>query len=123
MKENDSNSAVLHFNKALSTDPKCVDALVARGALSANQGHYKRAMQDFEDALKIDHKHTNALKYLHDVLNNIANDTDDPDIAIHYLEKALKYKPDDNEAKRKLASLRAKKKEAARKLEYGPNLP
>ena len=73
MKENDSNSAVLHFNKALATDPKCVDALVARGALSANQGHYKRAMQDFEEALKIDHKHTNALKYLHDVLNNIAN--------------------------------------------------
>jgi Tfp pilus assembly protein PilF len=73
MKDNDSNSAVLHFNKALATDPKCVDALVARGALSANQGHYKRAMQDFEDALKIDHKHINALKYLHDVLNNIAN--------------------------------------------------
>jgi len=55
MKENDSNSAVLHFNKALATDPKCVDALVARGALSANQGHYKRAMQDFESALQIDH--------------------------------------------------------------------
>ncbi|CAF3831123.1 unnamed protein product, partial [Rotaria sordida] len=73
MKENDSNSAILHFNKALTTDPKCVDALVARGALSANQGHYKRAMEDFEDALKIDHKHTNALKYLHDVLNNMAN--------------------------------------------------
>jgi lipopolysaccharide biosynthesis regulator YciM len=73
MKDNDSNSAILHFNKALATDPKCVDALVARGALSANQGHYKRAMQDFEDALKIDHKHINALKYLHDVLNNIAN--------------------------------------------------
>ncbi len=55
MKEKDSNSAVLHFNKALATDPKCVDALVARGALSANQGHYKRAMQDFEGALQIDH--------------------------------------------------------------------
>ncbi len=55
MKENDSNSAVLHFNKALATDPKCVDALVGRGALSANQGHYKRAMQDFEGALQIDH--------------------------------------------------------------------
>lgn len=74
MKEKDTNSAVLHFNKALATDPKCVDAFVARGALSANQGHYKRAMQDFEDALKIDHKHTNALKYLHDVLNNIADE-------------------------------------------------
>lgn len=74
MKDNDSNSAVLHFNKALATDPTCVDALVARGALSANQGHYKRAMQDFEGALKIDSKHVNASKYLHDVLNNIANE-------------------------------------------------
>lgn len=74
MKENDANNAILHFNKALATDPKCVDALVARGALSANQGHYKRAMQDLEEALKIDHKHANALKYLHDVLNNIANE-------------------------------------------------
>ena len=74
MKENDANSAVLHFNKALATDPKCVDALVARGALSANQGHYRRAMQDFEDALKIDQKHVNAAKYLHDVLNNIVDE-------------------------------------------------
>ncbi|CAF1062339.1 unnamed protein product [Adineta ricciae] len=123
MKENDSSSAVLHFNKALATDPKCVDALVARGALSANQGHYKRAMQDFEDALKIDSKHINALKYLHDVLNNIANDMDDYDDAIYYLEKALRYKPDDNETERKLEMLRAKKKEAIRKLEYGPTLP
>jgi lipopolysaccharide biosynthesis regulator YciM len=55
MKENDSNSAVLHFNKALETDPKCVDALIAHGALSANQGHYKHTMEDFEGALQIDH--------------------------------------------------------------------
>jgi hypothetical protein len=65
---------------------------------------------------------------------------DDYDDAIYYLEKALKYKPDDNETKRKLDSLRAKvkirfefeenfffrdykKKETIRKLEYGPNLP
>ena len=74
MKENDSNSAILHFNKALTTNPKCVDALVARGALLANQGHYKRAMQDFEYALKIDHRHKNASKYLYDVLNNLANE-------------------------------------------------
>jgi tetratricopeptide (TPR) repeat protein len=74
MKEDRASSAILHFNKALTTDPKCVDALVARGALSANQGHYKRAMQDFEDALKIDRNHFNASKYLHDVLNNIAHE-------------------------------------------------
>jgi lipopolysaccharide biosynthesis regulator YciM len=75
MKEDRANSAVLLFNKALSTDPKCVDALVARGALSANQGHFKRAMQDFEDALQIDRHHINALKYIHDVLINIARES------------------------------------------------
>ncbi|CAF4321277.1 unnamed protein product, partial [Rotaria sordida] len=48
---------------------------------------------------------------------------DDYENAIYYLEKALKYKPDDNETKRKLDILRAKKKEATRKLEYGPSLP
>jgi tetratricopeptide (TPR) repeat protein len=36
--------------------------------------------------------------------------TDDYDDAIHYLEKALKYKPDDHETKRKLDALRAKVK-------------
>ena len=72
MKGDRSSSAILHFNKALSTDPKCVDALVARGALLANQGHYKRAMQDFEEALNIDRHHANASRYLHDVLKSIA---------------------------------------------------
>jgi len=36
--------------------------------------------------------------------------TDDYDDAIYYLEKALKYKPDDNETKRKLDTLRTKVK-------------
>ena len=62
MKENRSSSVILHFNKTLITDPKC------------DQGHYKRAMKDFEDALEIDHHHLNAAKYLHDVLNNIAKE-------------------------------------------------
>jgi hypothetical protein len=35
---------------------------------------------------------------------------DDYDDAIYYLEKALKYKSDDNETKRKLDLLRAKVK-------------
>lgn len=74
MKEDQTNNAVLHFNKALSTDPKCVDAFVARGALSANQGHYKRAMKDFEDALDIDRHHKNAQKYMHDVLVSMAKE-------------------------------------------------
>ena len=33
---------------------------------------------------------------------------DDYDDAIYYLEKALRYKPDDNETERKLEMLRAK---------------
>lgn len=110
MKEDKGDSAVLHFNKALSTDPKCVDALVARGALTANQGHFKRAMKDFEDALQIDRHHTNALKYLHDVLMNIVRESTNHDDAIRYLEKALKYKSDDIEAKRQLEIFQTKVK-------------
>ena len=68
MKDDQASTAFLHFNKALSTDPECVDALVARGALSANQGNYKFAMQDFQNALKIDRNHKNAQKYMHDIL-------------------------------------------------------
>lgn len=75
MKEGSTDPAILRFNSALKTDPTCVDALVARGALLANQGQYKRALQDFEEGLQIDRHHVNALKYLHDVLISMATES------------------------------------------------
>ncbi|VDI23785.1 Hypothetical predicted protein [Mytilus galloprovincialis] len=60
--------AVQCFNKALDIDKKNVEALVARGALYANNESFTRAIDDFEAALKINSVHANARKYLHDTL-------------------------------------------------------
>ncbi|CAC5414874.1 Tetratricopeptide repeat protein 14 [Mytilus coruscus] len=60
--------AVQCFNKALDIDKTNVEALVARGALYANNESFNRAIDDFEDALKINSVHANARKYLHDTL-------------------------------------------------------
>ncbi|XP_063428774.1 serine/arginine repetitive matrix protein 2-like [Mytilus trossulus] len=60
--------AVQCFNKALDIDKTNVEALVARGALYANNESFNRAIDDFEAALKINSLHANARKYLHDTL-------------------------------------------------------
>ncbi|XP_065224276.1 tetratricopeptide repeat protein 14 homolog isoform X2 [Planococcus citri] len=56
------------LNKALSIDPRNVEALVARGALYANSSNYEKAIIDFENALKFNPNHQNAKKYLGDTL-------------------------------------------------------
>lgn len=56
------------LNKALSIDPRNVEGLVARGALYANSGSFKKAVEDFEAALVINVNHANARKYLGETL-------------------------------------------------------
>lgn len=56
------------MNKALSIDPRNVEGLVARGALYANSGSFKKAIVDFEAALKLNGSHANAKKYLGETL-------------------------------------------------------
>lgn len=56
------------MNKALSIDPRNVEGLVARGALYANNGSLKKAVDDFELALKINSNHSNARKYMGETL-------------------------------------------------------
>lgn len=56
------------LNKALSIDPRNVEGLVARGALYANSGSFKKAVDDFEAALKINASHANARKYMGETL-------------------------------------------------------
>ncbi|XP_055591995.1 tetratricopeptide repeat protein 14 homolog isoform X2 [Uranotaenia lowii] len=56
------------LNKALSIDARNVEGLVARGALYANSGSFKKAVDDFETALKINATHANARKYLGETL-------------------------------------------------------
>lgn len=49
-------------------DPRNVEGLVARGALYANSGSFKKAVEDFETALKLNSGHANARKYLGETL-------------------------------------------------------
>uniref|UniRef100_A0A182QV35 Uncharacterized protein n=1 Tax=Anopheles farauti TaxID=69004 RepID=A0A182QV35_9DIPT len=56
------------LNKALSMDPRNVEGLVARGALYANSGSFKKAVEDFETALKLNPAHANARKYMGETL-------------------------------------------------------
>lgn len=56
------------LNKALSIDPRNVEGLVARGALYANSGTFKKAIEDFETSLKLNPSHANARKYMGETL-------------------------------------------------------
>lgn len=52
----------------MSIDPRNVEGLVARGALYANSGTFKKAIEDFETSLKLNPNHANARKYLGETL-------------------------------------------------------
>lgn len=67
-KEGRHSEAFQCLNKALSMDKHNVEGLVARGALYANSGSFKKAVEDFEMALKLNNNHANARKYLGETL-------------------------------------------------------
>lgn len=56
------------LNKALNIDPRNVEGLVARGALYANRGSFRKGLQDFEKALNLNKYHVNARKYMGETL-------------------------------------------------------
>ncbi|XP_022193411.2 tetratricopeptide repeat protein 14 homolog isoform X3 [Nilaparvata lugens] len=56
------------LNQALRMDPRNIEGLVARGALHANSCSFKKAIEDFETALKLNPSHQNARKYLGETL-------------------------------------------------------
>ncbi|KAJ7376950.1 Tetratricopeptide repeat protein 14 [Desmophyllum pertusum] len=58
------DTALKYFKHALQIDGENVEALVARGALCANQDQLTAAIKDFHDALAICPSHRNAKKYL-----------------------------------------------------------
>ncbi|CAL4062813.1 unnamed protein product, partial [Meganyctiphanes norvegica] len=60
--------ALNEFRIALSLDHENTEALVARGALFANQGDLVKAVCDFEHALKINPNHSNAKSYICETL-------------------------------------------------------
>lgn len=58
------DTALKHFKHALQIDVKNVEAMVAQGALFANQDQLTTAVKNFKDALEICPSHRNANKYL-----------------------------------------------------------
>ncbi|KAK9813381.1 hypothetical protein WJX73_004293 [Symbiochloris irregularis] len=53
-----------HYRKALELNRNNVDAWVARGAANANLLKFDKAINDFQQALRLDANHANAAKYL-----------------------------------------------------------
>lgn len=58
-------------NAALSFLPNSVEALICRGASSANINKTEKAVNDFERALKIEPSNHNAFQYLHKIKDNV----------------------------------------------------
>jgi len=90
------------LNKALTIDKENVEALVARGALYANNGSLEKAIADFELGLSIKPDHKNAKKYLCETLVAAARNHEDDrkfELALETFEKVLKIEPDHRIAK------------------------
>lgn len=65
MQGGDQDTALQAYDRALQLDANNVDAYVARGAASANQRHFSRAVADFETALGADQcAHFKTAQYL-----------------------------------------------------------
>ncbi|XP_021370646.1 tetratricopeptide repeat protein 14-like isoform X2 [Mizuhopecten yessoensis] len=88
--------AMQYLNKALQIDSKNVEALVARGALYANNESYNLAIEDFELALKFNNQHQNARKYLYETLlafAKVLEDQTDFENAEKQYRKAILLQP------------------------------
>ncbi|KAK6167220.1 hypothetical protein SNE40_021308 [Patella caerulea] len=93
--------AMQYLNRALQIDDKNVEGLVARGALYANNECYSRAIEDFDEALKDNPQHTNAMMYLIETLlaqGKVQSDKKDWDSAEETYERVLKLRPNHPEA-------------------------
>lgn len=89
------------LNKALQIDPQNVEALVARGALYANNNSFSRAMDDFNSALELNSSHVNACKFAVETLVAFGKQYEDQGCtgeAIKCYQKALLLNPSHSEA-------------------------
>eukprot|EP00112_Aurelia_sp_Birch-Aquarium-sp1_P007788 Seg1850.8 transcript_id=Seg1850.8/GoldUCD/mRNA.D3Y31 product="Tetratricopeptide repeat protein 14" protein_id=Seg1850.8/GoldUCD/D3Y31 len=71
-KESKHEEAMKCFDQALQMHSTNVEALVARGALKANQNMLKSSITDFRQALEIHPSHRNGCKYLCETLVSLA---------------------------------------------------
>ncbi|XP_044001317.1 uncharacterized protein DDB_G0290685-like isoform X2 [Aphidius gifuensis] len=99
------------LNKALVVDPKNVEGLVARGALYANSGSFKKAIEDFETALKLNQTHANARKYMAETLVALGRSYEDEkkfEEAQKSYENCLAIAPHHKEARNSIEYIKAK---------------
>ncbi|XP_037034015.1 tetratricopeptide repeat protein 14 homolog isoform X1 [Bradysia coprophila] len=100
------------LNKALSIDPRNVEGLVARGALFANSGSFKKAVDDFDNALKLNPGHANARRYKGETLVALGRSYEEEnkiDDAMKAYQNCLTIIPRHEEAQKSLDFLRSKK--------------
>lgn len=101
------------MNKALSIDARNVEGLVARGALYANSGSFKKAVEDFENALKLNPAHANARKYMGETLVALGRSYEDEnslEAAKKAYQDCLMIIPHHEEAQTSLDFLKTKMK-------------
>lgn len=99
------------MNKALTIDARNVEGLVARGALHANNGSLKKAVEDFEYALKINPMHSNARKYMGETLVALGRNYEEencPEEAKKAYQDCLTIIPHHEEAQKSLNFLWSK---------------
>ncbi|XP_052783987.1 LOW QUALITY PROTEIN: zinc finger CCCH domain-containing protein 13-like [Mya arenaria] len=126
-KEGRETEAMQKLNKALQIDKTNVEALVARGALYANTESYTRALEDFEEALTLNPKHPNAIKYMHETLLAKGKTHEDEHgylAAEKCYMRAIEVMPDSQEAKESLRYVLYKQEsESARGSKRGRSPP
>ena len=119
IKEGSEVEAIQCLNKALTIDKDNVEALVARGALFANNGQLDKAIADFEAGLAVNPEHRNAKKYLCQTLIAVGKNYDDDQnfaAALEAFEKALQTDPKDVKAQEGVWVQRQKVKGVPRSL-------
>jgi len=108
-KEGKHEEALTCFDQALQMHPKNVEALVARGALRANENLLKSAISDFRLALDIHPSHRNGRKYLCETLMTVAKKYEKDRMwkdASRFYKEALEIEPEQEAARERIHQIR-----------------
>lgn len=103
--------AELCLNRAIESEPNNSDAHTAKGCLLANRSRYAESIEEFEIALKLNDKHTNARKYLIETLTAKGRDLikqKSYSNALDFFRKLLLYDKRNQEAMKAIRTIEDK---------------